>query len=116
MLKSTVTGSSDVLSFASSFSSGEKGVILINKGTTSLNVNITSNASAGNRFYFYTLTGGTDNGEFSRKVFVNGNGPDGISGGPSNYTSLEAYSAETKNGIKVALLPRSVVYVVIDKK
>jgi hypothetical protein len=116
MLKSTVTGSSDVLSFASSFSSGEKGVILINKGTTSQNVNITSNATAGNRFYFYTLTGGTDNGDFSRKVFVNGNGPDGISGGPSSYATLNAYSAETKNGIKVALPARSVMYVVIDKK
>jgi len=116
MLESSVSGSSDVLSFASSFSSGEKGVILINKGTTSQNVSITSNATAGKRFYFYTLIGGTDNGEFSRKVFVNGNGPDGISGGPSNYASLKAYSAETKNGIKVALLPRSVVYLVIDKK
>jgi hypothetical protein len=117
MLKSTVTGTSDVLSFASSFSSGEKGVILINKGTSLQKVNITSNASAGNRFYFYTLTGGTDNGEFSRKVFVNGNGPDGISGGPSSsYTTLKAYSAETKNGIKVALPARSIVYLVIDKK
>jgi len=116
MLKSTVNGSPDVLSFASSFSSGEKGVILINKGTTSQNVNIISNATAGNRFYFYTLTGGTDNGEFSRKVFVNGIGPDGISGGPSNYTSLKAYSAETKNGIKGVLPARSVVYLAIDEK
>jgi hypothetical protein len=116
ILKSAVTGSSDVLSFASSFSSGEKGVILINKGNTSQNVKITSNATAGNRFYFYTLTGGTDNGEFSRKVFVNGYGPDGISGGPSSYADLKAYSAETKNGIKVALPPRGVVYLVVDKK
>jgi len=116
MLKSTVSGSSDVLSFASSFSSGEKGVIIINKGTTAQNVNITSNATAGNRFYFYILTGGTDNGDFSRKVFVNGKGPDGISGGPSSYTTLNAYSAETKNVIKVALPARSVVYVVIDKR
>jgi hypothetical protein len=116
MLKSTVSGSADVLSFASSFSSGEKGAILINKGTSTQNVNITSNATAGNRFYFYTLTGGTDNGDFSRKVFVNGNGPDGISGGPSSYATLNAYSAETKNGIKVALPARSVMYVVIDKK
>jgi hypothetical protein len=91
-------------------------VILINKGTTSQNVNIISNAPAGNRFYFYTLRGGTDNGEFSRKVFVNGIGPDGISGGPSNYTSLKAYSAETKNGIKVVLPARSVVYLAIDEK
>jgi hypothetical protein len=116
MLKSTVSGSSDILSFASSFSSGEKGVILVNKGLTSQNVKITYNATAGNRFYFYILKGGTDNGEFSRKVYVNGKGPDGISGGPSSFATLKAYSAESKNGIKVALLPRSVVYLVIDKK
>ena len=116
MLKSTVSGSTDVLSFASSFSSGEKGVILVNKGATAQNINITSNATYGNRFYFYRLTGGADNGEFSRKVFVNGQGPDGISGGPSSYAALKAYSAETKNGVKVALLPRSVVYLVVDKK
>jgi len=116
LLKSDVTGSADVLSFASSFSSGEKGVILVNKGLTTQNVKITSNATPGNRFYFYTLTGGTDNGDFSRKVFVNGKGPAGISGGPSSYATLKAYSAETKNGIKVSLLPRSIVYLVIDKK
>jgi hypothetical protein len=116
MLKSSVSGSTDVLSFASSFSSGEKAVILVNKGTSIQNVHIISNATAGNRFYFYRLTGGSDNGDFSRKVFVNGNGPDGISGGPASYATLNAYSAETKNGIKVALLPRSVVYLVIDKK
>jgi len=116
MLKSAVTGSSDILSFASSFSSGEKGVILVNKGITTQNVKITSNATPGNRFYFYVLKGGTDNGEFSRKVYVNEKGPDGVSGGPLSYTTIKAYSAETKNGIKVALLPRSVVYMVIDKK
>ncbi len=116
MLKSAVSGSPDVLSFASSFSSGEKGVILVNKGATAQNVTITSNATFGNRFYFYRLTGGTDNGDFSRKVFVNGKGPDGISGGPSSYATLNAYSAVTKNGVKVALPARSVVYVVIDKK
>jgi hypothetical protein len=115
-LKSSVSGSNDIFSFASSFSSGEKAVILVNKGTAAQNVTITSNATVGKRFYYYRLTGGTDNGEFSRKVFVNGKGPDIISGGPSSYATLEAYSSETKNGIKVALLPRSVVYVVIDKK
>jgi hypothetical protein len=115
-LKSSLSGSNDIFSFAYSFSSGEKAVILVNKGTAAQNVTITSNATVGKRFYYYRLTGGTDNGEFSRKVFVNGKGPDIISGGPSSYATLKAYSSETKNGIKVALLPRSVVYVVIDKK
>jgi hypothetical protein len=74
------------------------------------------NATAGARYYFYTLTGGTDNGEFSRKVFVNGAGPTQVSGGPStNYALIKPYSATTQNGIKLTLPARSVVYMVIDK-
>lgn len=116
MLNSTVTGSPDILSYASSFSSGQRGVILVNEGASQQTINITSNFTAGNRFYWYTLTGGTDNGEFSRKVFVNGNGPSEPSGGPVSYATLNAYSTLTKNGMRVTLPKRSVVYVVIDKK
>jgi hypothetical protein len=116
MLNSTVTGWAEILSYASSFSSGEKGVILVNKGTTSKTINVKLNANPGKRFYWSTLSGGTDNGEFSRKVFVNGRGTDANSGGPSSYATLKPYSAETKDGIKVSLPSRSVVYLVIDKK
>ena len=116
LLNTTVTG--DVLAYGSSFTSGEKGVILVNKGTGAKPVSISlKNANPGNRFYWYSLTGGTDNGEFSRKVLVNGKGPTEISGGPvSEYKSLKAYSALAQNGMKIALPARSVVYVIIDKK
>ncbi len=116
MLSSKVTGSTQVLSYASSFTSGQKALILVNTGTAKQTADVTLNASTGNRFYWYTLTGGSDNGEFSRKVFVNGKGPEGASGGPPAYAVLNAYSAETKNGIKISLPARSVVYIVIDKK
>lgn len=116
MLKSSVAGSADILSYASSFSSGQRGVILVNKGANPLTIKITSNFTPGDRFYWYTLTGGTDNGGFSRKVFINGAGPSELSGGPSSYTSLKAYSSITKNGLSVALPARSVVYLMIDKK
>lgn len=117
LLNSTVTGSSDILSYASSFTSGEKGVILVNKGTASQAISVTlQNATAGTRFYFYILKGGTDNGEFSGKVFVNGNGPSELSGGPSaNYTTIKPYAATTQNGIKLTLPARTVIYMVIDK-
>ena len=116
VLSSSVTGS-NVLSYASSFTSGEKGVILVNKGNTSQTALVSlENATAGQRFYWYILTGGTDNGEFSRKVLVNGRGPTEISGGPSaDYANLKPYSAMTSGGIKLALPPRSVAYLVIDK-
>jgi hypothetical protein len=103
-----------VETYGSSFSSGEAGVIMVNKSATAKTVNIQlKNFKKGNRFYWYTLTGGTD-GEFSRKVFVNGRGPAFISGGPADYHTLPAYSAPISGGIRLALPGRSSVYVVIE--
>ncbi|HYO22420.1 MAG TPA: alpha-L-arabinofuranosidase [Flavisolibacter sp.] len=116
-IPTTVNGSG-VMAYASSFTSGEKGVILVNKNTSAQTVQLTlQNFTAGSRFYWYTLTGGTDNGEFSRKVFVNGKGPNEPTGGPATeYTTLKAYSATTSSGVKVGMPPRSVVYLVMDKQ
>jgi hypothetical protein len=106
----------DVLAYGSSFTSGEKGVVLINKGTGAQIAQVSlNNGKTGNRFYWYLLTGGTDNGEFSRKVFVNGSGPSEASGGPTDYASIKPFSAPTQNGIKLNLPPKSVAFVVIDK-
>jgi hypothetical protein len=117
MLGTSQIGGSNVLAYASSFTSGEKGVILVNKGTNTETALVKfDNAKPGSRYYWYTLTGGTDNGEFSRKVYVNGQGPTELSGGPSSsYTSIKPYSASTTGGMKVSLPARSVVYMVIDK-
>jgi len=116
LLSTSTSGSAEVLSYASSFSSGEKGVILVNKGVTEQTALIKiEKAKTGNRYYWFSLTGGNDNGEFSRKVYVNGQGPTELSGGPSgNYTAIKPYSASTGGGIKVSLPGRSVVYVVVD--
>ncbi len=115
LLQTSTIGS--VLSYASSFTSGEKGVILVNKNNAAQTVLVSlENAKPGSRFFWYTLTGGTDNGEFSGKVFINGKGPTETSGGPSTeYTTLKPYSASTTGGIKVGMPARSVVYMVIDK-
>lgn len=117
LLATSQTGGVDLLPYASSFSSGEKAVMLVNKGNYSQTASVKlENAKGGSRYYWYTLTGGTDNGEFSRKVFVNSQGSAEISGGPAgSYTSIKPYSASTTGGIKITLPPRSVVYVVIDK-
>lgn len=116
MVASSVNGSSDILCYASSFTANASGVIIINKSGTSHNVSIQlQHYPIGNYYYWYTLTGGADNGNFSRKVFVNGNGPAGVSGGPVNYGTLPAYRAQTKNGINITAPPYSVVYVQIAR-
>jgi hypothetical protein len=116
MIPSSVIGS-NIMAYASSYTSGEKAVIMVNKATTAQTVLVRlDSAKAGNRFYWYTLTGGTDNGEFSRKVFVNGRGSTEISGGPATeYTTIKPYSASTTGGVKVTMPGRSVVYLVMDK-
>ena len=116
MVASSVQGSSDVLSYASSFSSGQAGVVLVNKSTTDHVVSVSiKNYAAGSNFYYYTLTGGSD-GDFSRKVLVNGNGPSGVSGGPANYDTVPVNMGSVQNGITVDVPPHGVVFLVADKK
>lgn len=116
MVASTSTDA-DVVSYASSFTSGETGVILVNKSSNAKAVDIkTLNFRKGDNYYWYTLTGGSDNGEFSAKTFVNGVGPSVASGGPSNYDTLNPYTASTANGIKVSIPARASVFLVIQKK
>ncbi|OOQ59410.1 hypothetical protein [Mucilaginibacter pedocola] len=117
MISSSVTGSNDIISYASSFNSGEAGVTLINKSNADKVVNINfKNYYTGSNYIYYTLKGGTDNAPFSGKVLINNNGPAGAVGGPANYTSLAAYSSSTSGGIKVAVPAYGVVFLVADKK
>jgi hypothetical protein len=103
--------------FASTYSSGQLNVTIVNPGAGAITASVkTKNFRTGNRFYWYSLEGDTDNGEFSRKVIVNGSGPSGVAGGPAEYASLKAYSAATTNGIKVKVPARGAVILVIDKK
>lgn len=117
LVASTVANNSDIQTYGSSFTSGEVGLTLVNKSSSvqSLQINV-ENFNIGKRVYWYALTGGTDNGEFSRKVFVNGNGPAFVSGGPADYATLKAYSANVKNGFKMNVPPRSVICMMIEKK
>jgi hypothetical protein len=119
MIGSTVTGSTDIVSFATSFTSGQKGVVLVNKAASPVTVQTKFQYfTPGNKFYYYMLSGSDDNGEFSRKVIVNGAGPaNGVAGGPSDtYSTLKMYATPTSGGIRVTIPGRSVVFMVVDKK
>jgi hypothetical protein len=118
-LASTISGSADIDCFASSFSSGQKSLVIVNKGTAAKTVETKFQYfTAGSKFYYYVLTGGADNGAFSRMVYVNGMGPaNGIAGGPSSdYQSIKMYATNASGGIKIELPARSVVFMVVDKR
>ncbi len=115
MVSASVSGSSDVVAYASRFESGQSGIVVINKGTSEQTVAVNlQNFGYGNRYYVYTLTGGTDNGEFSRKVYVNGAGTTLASGGPSDVESVKAKSALIGAGVKITAPARSVNYILVE--
>jgi hypothetical protein len=115
MIASTVSGSSTVRAYASKFESGQVGLVFVNTGTSEQTINVNMpNFGYGNRFYWHSLTGGTDNGEFSLKVFVNGTGPAYSSGGPSNPADIKPYSSTIDTGVKFTSPARSVQYVLIE--
>ena len=118
LVATEVTGNSLVIkAYGSTFSSGQAGVILVNASALAQVTEIKiKNFNKGSRFYWYSLEGSNDNGEFSRKVMVNSTGPAGVAGGPADYAILKAYSASTNTGIRVNIPALGAVFVVIDKK
>ena len=115
MVQSSVTGNSGVVAYASSFSSGESGLVIVNKSTSNETVQVEfDNFEPGSRFYYHTLTGGDDNGDFSRKVYLNGYGTYEEGGGPNYYEDVKAFTADTEGGIKVTLPSRGTVYLMVD--
>jgi len=113
----SVTGTPTLNSYASTYSSGQLNVTIINTTSSAINVAVkTKNFRTGSRFYWYSLEGSNDNGEFSRKVLINGSGPTGVAGGPSDYATLKAFSATTTDGVKVKVPALGAVILTIDKK
>ena len=114
MISSKVTGTSNVVTYASSFSSGQSGIVIVNKGATQQIVNLQmTNFANAKSYYRYVLTGGTDNGSFSRKVYVNGEGPSGDGGGPANYATVKAMATRINGDIKFTTPPLSVTYLLM---
>ena len=116
LVNSTATGD-NIKSYASTYTSGEVSVTLLNTSGSPENVEIKmKNFYSGNRFYWYSLEGSSDNGEFSRKVLINGSGPAQDAGGPADYATLKARSALSVNGIRVTVPSRGMVVIAVDKK
>jgi len=107
----------DITTYSSTFSSGQAGTVIINSGTLSHIVSIDfQHFPAGSHYYWYILTGGTDNAPFSGQVYVNGTGPSTATGGPLNYASIKPYAATLDGTIKIAVPALSVIYLVADNK
>jgi len=110
------SNNSNVLAYASKFASGETGVIIVNKGKTAQIVKIDSkDIGVGNQYYTYSLTGGTDNGDFSQYVSVNGVNPTGTQWGPREVLeTIPANAYAIDDVIKVNSPGCSVQLIMVD--
>ncbi len=113
---SATSSSSNILAYASRYASGETGVVIVNKGTSSQVVKINpENIYVGDNYYVYSLTGGSDNGDFSYYVTVNGVAPTGTQWGPrAELDTIPAYAFPNDSNILIQSPGRSVQFIMLD--
>lgn len=137
LIASTSTDN-DIVVYPTTFSSGEMGVVVVNKGATDKTVEIDlGNFAKGDRMYWHTING--DDSDFDRTIYINDQGPgttfnvgqtytNGTSsavatsfeangvGGPQNYTSIDPYSAliPATSNPKFSATRYSVSYIVFE--
>jgi hypothetical protein len=101
--------------FSSSFQSGHIGFNIVNRTGKSKTIAVNlENYEYGDRFYWYTLEP-ENNNPFSRKVLVNGQTNQQYDGGgPLNYVDIPPFSASTRKGIRLEILPYSATYVLVE--
>lgn len=119
LVSSTATGRTGVYNYASVLNDGKIGVILVNTLRTDeiAQVEVPTWPSI-QRFYQYSLTGGSDNGDFSLQVYVNGIGPSATKiGGPIHILdNIKAQSAAVNEALKIRMPRLSVQYLLLEKK
>jgi len=112
----TTSDNSNVLAYSSTFNSGETGVVVVNKGTDKQIVRVRMpDHTVGDRIYVYSLTGGTDNGDFSQIVNVNDESPLDPYWGPiDDLLNIPAKSHLIDGDIKFISPSRSVQFILIE--
>jgi hypothetical protein len=113
---STASSNTDIQCYASKYSSGETGVIIVNKGASNQVISIDSKTlGVGQNYYIYSFTGGTDNGDFSSNVYINGHGPSTNQWGPFDESfDIPADSYPIEHEIKFTSPARSVQMIMIE--
>lgn len=119
VIRATVTqgvpGASDIIAYASRFTSGHTGVVIINQNSTTGRILklVPTNMSIGSKYYVYSLTGmGSPN--FADSVAVNSIPPTPTYWGPiSNLATLKAWAYPTDT-IKIVTPAKSAQFILID--
>jgi len=114
---SAVSSDADILCYASRYSSGETAMVIVNKGTVPQVIGVsTDSIGVGDKYYIYSFTGGTDNGDFSPNVYINGEGPSSTyQWGPYDQLfDIPADAYPIENEIKFTSPARSVQMIMVE--
>ena len=114
---SAASSDADILCYASRYSSGETAMVIVNKGTTQQVIKVnTDSIGVGTKYYIYSFTGGTDNGDFSSNVYINGEGPSSsYQWGPyEELFDIPADAYPIENEIKFTSPGRSVQMIMVE--
>jgi hypothetical protein len=116
VVSTSVTPSTDILAYATTFHSKHAGVVIVNRGNGERVVKLaTGGFGVGERFYVYSVTG-ADNSQWPQAVFVNDEGPtSNLTWGPIEVLEqIPAYAYQVGDEIKFISPPRSVQFVLIE--
>ena len=112
----TSSSNNNIVAYSSTFKLGELGAVIVNMGTADQIVKINiSNKTVGEKYYTYTFTGGSDNGDFSQYVYINDEEPSENHFGPYeelDYLKARAYPIE--DAIKIESPGRSVTMMMVE--
>ncbi len=113
----TTSSSSNVLCYASRYSSGETGMVVVNAGDTHQTISVlTDSIGVGDKYYIYTFNSNTDSAGFSPTVYINGIAPNRYQFGPYiQLFDIKAYGYTTDKEIKFTLPRRSLQMIIIEK-
>ncbi len=116
---SAASSNSDILCYGSTYSSGETAMVIVNKGTVQKIITVSTDSiiGVGEKYYIYSFTGGTDNGDFSQDVYINGEGPSSsYQWGPYDQLfDIKANAYNINGEIKFTSPARSVQMIIIEK-
>jgi hypothetical protein len=115
---STTSTNSNVLCYASRYSGGETGMVVVNAGDLPQTVSVlTDSIGVGDKYYIYSFTSNSDSAGFSPTVYINGTPPSKYQFGPYNTLfdiKAIAYTTDSRE-IKFTLPGRSLQMITIEK-
>ena len=98
-----------VKSYASTFASGARGVVLVNNSSNFKAVDLDFGIDTMRyNYYWYEVYA---NNETDKKIFVNGQTSNFVEGGPENYSSIPSYYRPVNGNNKFELKPYSVKFI-----